>query len=82
MLVERNTSVHRIDERDDAVEPVALHQIGMRHHRVQDGGGIRKPRRFDHHAPERGALVILPAQNILKRGDEIAAHRAAEAAAR
>jgi hypothetical protein len=83
VAVERRQAVHRIDYRDDPLERVAHGEIRVIQHRVQDWGRVREPRGLDDHAPERGdAAVVAPAQQVLKGGDEIAAHRATQAAGR
>ena len=81
MRVERGGAIHRVDHRDDAVEPVAHRQIGMGHCGLQHGRRIGEAGRFQHHAAETHAAVVEIAQKLLQRIDEVAAQRAAQAAA-
>ena len=74
-------AVHRIDHGDHAVEPVAHDQIGMRHRGLQHRRGIGEAGGLQHHAAEHHAAVVEIAQQLLQRVDEIAAQRAAQAAA-
>jgi hypothetical protein len=81
--VERGKPVHSINDRDHPIERVAHREIRVIEHRVQDGGRVGQPCRFDDDAPEwRYPAVVAPAQQILEGGDEVAADRAAEAARR
>ena len=80
MRVERGLAVDAIDHRHHAVEPVALHQIGMRHGGVQHRRRIGEAGGFQQHAAERAAPVVEIAQQRLQRVDQIAAHGAAQAA--
>ena len=80
MRVERRGAVDRVDDGDDAVEPVAQHQIGVIHDRVQHRRGIGEARRLDDDAAERRhPRIVAPLQEILERRDEIAPDRAAQA---
>ena len=81
MRVERGLAVDAIDHRHHAVEPVALHQIGMRHGGVQHRRRIGEAGGFQQHAAERAAPVVEIAQQRFQRVDQIAAHGAAQAAA-
>ena len=80
VIVEGRQTVDRVHKRDHAVEPVAHHQIGMQHDRVQDGRRIRQTRRLDDHPVEPvHAAVIQSAQQVFERRDKIAANGAAQA---
>ena len=81
MLVQRVAAVDRIDHGDDAVEPVAHHQIRMRHHGLQHRRRIGEAGGLQHHAAETDAAIVEIAQQALERVDEIAAQGAAQAAA-
>jgi len=54
----------------------------VRHYRVQHRGGIGEAGGLDHHAAKRHPSVVAVAQQLFERRDQIAAHRAAQAAAR
>ncbi len=71
--VERGVAVHRVDHGDHAVEPVAHHQIGVRHRGLQHRRGIGEAGRLQDHAAERCAAVVEIAQQLLQRIDEVAA---------
>ena len=79
MRVERRLAIDAVDHGDDAVEPVALHQIRMRHGGVQQRRRIGQAGRFDQHAAEGAAPVVEIAQQRLQRVHQIAAHGAAQA---
>src|SRR5919199_4498872 len=82
MGVERGHAVHGVHGRNDAIQPVAQHQIGMRHRGVQHGRRVGQARGLDDDAVERAnPPVVQPAQQVLERGDEVAADRAAETTA-
>ena len=81
MRIERRAAVDGIEHRDDAVEPIAHHQIRMRHDGVQHRRWIGEAGRLDDDAAEFYAPIVEVAEKLFQRGDEIAAHRAAEAAA-
>ena len=79
--VEGRGAVHRVHHRDHAFERVAQGEIGVVEHRVQDRRRVGEAGGLDHDAPEgRDAAVVALAQQVLERRDEVAAHRAAEAA--
>ena len=80
MRVERRLAVDAIDHRHHAVEPVALHQIRMRHGGVQHRRRIGEAGGFQQHAAEGAAPIVEIAQQRLQRVDQIAAHGAAQAA--
>ena len=81
MAVERRFAVHRVDQRDDAVETIGLHQRRMAHDRLQHRRRVGKAGRFDDDPFQRGdAACLQPVDQIGECVDEIAAHGAAEAA--
>ena len=80
MGIERGFAVHRVDHRHHAVEPVAQHEIRMRHGGVQHRRRIGEAGRLQQHAAERAAPVVEIAQQRFQRVDQIAAHGAAQAA--
>ncbi len=80
MPVQRHLAMQRIHNGDDAVDDVPLSYVAVRHQRMQDGRGIGQPGGFDQH-PVIGDLAgIGSALQVKQRGDQIAAHRAAQAA--
>ena len=81
MRVERRFAIHRVDERYDAVEPIAHHQIGVGHDRVQDRRWIGEAGRLQHDPLERlDPAVVEALQQVFERVHQIAADRAAHAA--
>ena len=80
MGVERGFAVDRVDHRHHAVEPVAQHEIRVRHGGVQHRRRIGETGRLQQHAAERAAPVVEIAQQRLQRIDQVAAHGAAQAA--
>ena len=82
MGFERRRAVDRVDHRDDAVEPVAHHEIGMRHRGVQHRSGVGEAGGLDDHPRKSGAAIVEIAQQALQRLDEVAAHGAAQASRR
>ena len=81
MRVERGGAVDRIDHRDDAVEPVAHHQIGMRHRGLQHRRRIGEAGGLQDHAAEAWRGRCRDRAAGVQRVDQIAAQRAAQAAA-
>ena len=80
MRVERRLAIGRVDQGHDSIEPVAQHQIGMIHDRVQHRRGVGEASGLQHDAAERrDAAVVALLQQILQRGDKIAANGAADA---
>ena len=79
--VERGLAVDRVDHRDDAVEAVAHRQIRMRHRGLQHRRRIGQAGRLQDHPAERRPAVVEIAQQLLQRVDQVAAQRAAQAAA-
>ena len=81
MRVERGICIDRVDQRDDAVEPVGLDQRRMSHDRLQHRRRIGEPGGLDDDAAQScDAAALQPVDQVGERIDEIAAHRAAKAA--
>ena len=81
MRVQRRLAIDRINQRDHALKPVAQHEIGVEHDRVQDGRWIGEAGGLDQHAHERrDAPVVAALQQVFERRDEVAANRTAQAA--
>ena len=81
VLVERCGAVDGVDHRDDAVEPVAHRQVGMRHRGLQHRRRVGEPGRLQDHAAEARAAVVEITQKLLQRVDQVAAKRAAQTTA-
>ncbi len=81
VLVERRRAVDGVDHRDDAVEPVAHRQVGMRHRGLQHRRRVGEPGRLQHHAAEAGAAVVEVAQKLLQRVDQVATKRTTQTTA-
>ena len=75
-------AVHAVDRGDHAVEAVDGDDQPVPHQRVQDGRRVGEPRGLDHDALERrDHAVLAAAEEVLQRAQQVAARRAAEAAA-
>ena len=73
--------MHRVDQRHHAVEPEAEAEIGVARQQGQDRRRIGEPGRFDDDAADLGdAAIVEAAQQVLESDDQVAAHRAADAA--
>jgi hypothetical protein len=83
VVVERRKTIGGIDNGDDAIQPVALGDDRIAHHRLQHRRRIGKAGCFDDHALQRLDLTRLhPVHQVGQRIHQLAAHRAAEAAIR
>ena len=80
MAVERRLAVQRIDHGDDAIDGMVLDDVAVGHQRVQDRRRIGEARGFDQHAVIGDRAGLAAALKVEQRGDEIAAHRTAQAA--
>ena len=75
-------AVLRVDGRDDALELVVVLDDRLGEQRVDDRRRVGEPGRLDDDASERGDLAALaPAEQVAQLVGEVAAQRAADAAA-
>ena len=59
---------------------MVLDDVGIGHQCVQDRGGIRQPRRLDQNSVIADLAGVAAPMQIEQRGDQVATHRAAQAA--
>jgi hypothetical protein len=75
-------SINAINQRDHAVELVSGRQLFVGDHRLRNRHRIGKAGGFDQHAVERRQITFASLLvEVTQRIDQVAAHRAADAAA-